>query len=262
MGAVLSRSFSVLFSNIVPFTLTALAALLPLVAIAIVFTVLMAGFQTGRLDPNFSLSVVVVGIAGSVLLSLVFYPAAGAAIVNATFQYMRDGKARMWSSIKRAFARVFWIILLLLIVFFVLGLIMIAAAGLTAVTGKGPASFLVFIPAFILAVSVALIWFVAIPACVVERLGPIRSLARSQALTAGYRWKLLAIIILTSLVSVGMSIVGELTQLAGLAVYVIVSIILQSVFLAFWFVVPAVVYHDLRVAKEGADIGKIAAIFD
>jgi hypothetical protein len=31
---------------------------------------------------------------------------------------------------------------------------------------------------------------------------------------------------------------------------------------AFWYVTLAMVYHDLRVTKEGVDIDQIAAVFD
>jgi len=39
-------------------------------------------------------------------------------------------------------------------------------------------------------------WFVATPACVVERLGPFRSMGRSRQLTKGHRWKIFGTIVL------------------------------------------------------------------
>src|SRR5258708_17090641 len=55
------------------------------------------------------------------------------------------------------------------------------------------ASMLFIVPGLIL----YMMWSVATPACVVERLGPFRSMARSRALTKGHRWKIFGLLLLT-----------------------------------------------------------------
>src|SRR5215475_5262435 len=46
-------------------------------------------------------------------------------------------------------------------------------------------------------------WFVAVPACVEERLGPWTSLRRSRDLTKGHRWKLCGPALLPVIPSLG-----------------------------------------------------------
>lgn len=41
------------------------------------------------------------------------------------------------------------------------------------------------------------LWSLVVPACVLERLGPLSSLSRSARLTKGYRWPVFGLILLT-----------------------------------------------------------------
>jgi len=104
---------------------------------------------------------------------------------------------------------------------------------------------------------------VAVPACVVERLGPFRSLGRSRALTKGYRWRIFGIWLVLALVSgIGSNILGLILAPAGTAITVLVSMVWQASMTAYQAISAAVIYHDLRVAKEGVDIEHIASVFD
>ena len=71
---------------------------------------------------------------------------------------------------------------------------------------------LLVIPALILYVM----WFVAIPVCVVEQLGPFRSLGRSRQLTKGHRWKILGLLLVILIPAL---IVGAI--LGGITVFVL-----------------------------------------
>jgi uncharacterized membrane protein len=136
------------------------------------------------------------------------------------------------------------------------------------------ASLLLVIPGMILYVM----WFVATPVCVVEQLGPFRSMGRSRALTKGHRWKLfgLMLLVLIPALIVG-AIVGAVMVAAtgGFLAAVttmsttmattlgqIVNLIWSAFWTAFYAIVIVVTYHDLRVAKEGIDTDQIAAVFD
>jgi hypothetical protein len=135
----------------------------------------------------------------------------------------------------------------------------------------GFASLLLVVPGVI----VYLMWFVATPVCVVERLGPFASMGRSRELTKGHRWKLLGLSLLIVLPALIVSaIVGALVlaSLQGGIVAVttatagmlgkVVNIVWNAVWTAFFAIVIVVTYHDLRVAKEGVDTDQIAAVFE
>ena len=262
VGRVLSTSFDILFRNIIPFTLVSVAALLPIVvAFGILFAILFTAQSTGRFDATVFPPIMIGTVVAMFVLMLIFYPASAATLVYATFQHMRDGKARIWNSIGRAFARVFWVILLMIVGVLAMGAVF-AISGLVAATGRLDAVPLATIIAIIIQIILAVMWCVAIPACVVERLGPIRSLGRSRELTQGHRWKLFAIFIITLLIMIFVSTVFSAVVRGNGAVVLIATVVFESILGAFWFVVPAVAYHDLRVVKEGVDIEKIASIFD
>jgi hypothetical protein len=107
-------------------------------------------------------------------------------------------------------------------------------------------------------------WYIALPCCVVERLGPFGSLGRSAALTKGYRWKLFGLIVLLAIVGGILSgTISNVFLTTGIpAVYAIGQYAWQAVYLGFHSILAVVIYHDLRVAKEGVDTDKIAAVFD
>ena len=123
----------------------------------------------------------------------------------------------------------------------------------------GLASLLLIIPGLILFMA----WYVAIPACVVERLGPWTSLQRSAALTKGNRWKVARLIIVLAVITgIGEGLVAAVTAEAGMTIGLIANLIWSALVGAFSAILGVVIYHDLRVAKEGVDTDQIAAVFD
>lgn len=145
--------------------------------------------------------------------------------------------------------------------------------GLAIIMGFGVmlASIFLFVPGLI----VYMMWFVATPVCVVEQLGPVRSLGRSRELTKGHRWKLFGLsllIVLPSLI-VATIIIAVMTLLLGTGMLglpgaaatplgQLVNLIWSAAWGAFYAVLIVVTYHDLRVAKEGIDTDQIAAVFE
>ena len=122
------------------------------------------------------------------------------------------------------------------------------------------AGLVLVIPAFI----VMAMLYVAMPACVVERLGPIKSTGRSAQLTKGYRWRvfgLLFVIIVVGAIIQGL-LAGLVSAMAGRVVAQLVVLVWNAVFGAFNATVVVVAYRDLRVAKEGVDTDQIASVFD
>jgi hypothetical protein len=118
-----------------------------------------------------------------------------------------------------------------------------------------------------------LTWFVAMPACVVERLGPFRSIGRSRRLTQHHRFKILVLVLLAAVIgTILFAIAAAMFGVAGaiarpilddrrilIAVVVTVWLTIWSAFLG---VLLAVSYHGLRLTKEGVFTDKIAIIFE
>jgi hypothetical protein len=115
------------------------------------------------------------------------------------------------------------------------------------------------------------LYYVAAPACVAEQVGIGASLSRSRFLTKGHRLKifgaaaliwivwLIVNLVITSAVAV--TVLSAPVTIALPAV-LIVSYVVQSFFGAFNAVLVGVFYYQLRVAKDGVDIDKIASVFD
>ena len=121
-----------------------------------------------------------------------------------------------------------------------------------------------FILLFVPGVIVMLMMYVALPVCVVERLGPFASMGRSRFLTKGARWKLLGMLLLMFLaIAVLGAIFGGIGgYVGGLVGYKIGAMPVTIFVYAFFSVLAAVVYHDLRVSKEGVDVETLAGVFD
>ena len=88
-------------------------------------------------------------------------------------------------------------------------------------------------------------------------------MARSAALTKGHRWKIFGILVLMTIVNIiGGKLVALVLAPAGLIVAVIGSLVWTAVWAAFWNCLLIMIYHDLRIAKEGVDTEQIASVFD
>jgi hypothetical protein len=88
-------------------------------------------------------------------------------------------------------------------------------------------------------------------------------------LTKGHRWQIFGAVLLIGIVeAVANGVASGVLSLGGAAavatspVLQVVSLILQTFFVAFNAVVAAVFYYQLRVAKEGIDLAKIAGVFE
>jgi uncharacterized membrane protein YbhN (UPF0104 family) len=108
------------------------------------------------------------------------------------------------------------------------------------------------------------ILYVSIPACVIERLGVFASMGRSSDLTRGYRWPIFGLILIVGIISLVLSslVTYLLAMAGGRPISWVINFGWQVVSTAFGGVLVAVIYHNLRVAKEGVDVSKIANVFD
>jgi uncharacterized membrane protein len=135
----------------------------------------------------------------------------------------------------------------------------LAVMILTGLYG-GLASLLLVIPGLI----VFCIYSVAIPACVFEGLGPLKSLSRSAFLTRGNRWRIFGFL---ALLYIGGPVLEQLLSfIAGLILGALPSLVVSLPFdiavSAFSAVAVGALYAQLRIAREGVDIEHIAKVFD
>jgi hypothetical protein len=131
---------------------------------------------------------------------------------------------------------------------------------------------LLIVPAFI----ISCMYFVAAPVCIAERAGVGASLRRSRFLTKGHRWQIFGaylLILVLGLIAAGVIAAGvagailmigpgEWAVLRNAGVPTILQNAVGALFGAFIAVLAAVFYYQLRVAKEGIDLAKIASVFD
>ena len=101
----------------------------------------------------------------------------------------------------------------------------------------------------------------AVPAC-------FASLQRSSSLTLGYRWHILAILLvlfgiqlLIGLVTVGFVLAG-LGSINALRAGLLVPQFLGLILAGLSATLNVVAYHDLRATKEGVSVDDIAKVFE
>jgi hypothetical protein len=183
------------------------------------------------------------GFVFVLLAGLFLTPIGQAVMLYGAFQKLRGQRFEMGEAFQRALARFFPLI----------GLAILSSLGI------GLASMLLLVPGLILMVM----WSVVVPACVIEGLGPTASMARSSQLTKGHRWKIFGAVLLLVIINlIASGIVGLVLAPIGYAVAAIGRLAWTAIWTAFWNCVLIMIYHDLRVAKEGIDTEQIAAVFD
>jgi len=232
VGRVLNRTSSVLARNFLTFFIVTAVAYLP--------TLMLTKSTTDAADSGAGLGPLLLGLFLAVVLSML----SQAVVLYGAFQDMRGRPVSLAESLQVGFSRFFAIVGLAIAmsVLVVLGFALLIIPGLYLLT----------------------MWFVATPACVVEQLGPSSSMRRSAELTRGHRWKIFGLTLVLIIISAVVTPVIETTldEVAGGAVALIVGLIWNGVWGAFYAISVVVTYHDLRVAKEGVDIAQIAAVFD
>jgi hypothetical protein len=228
VSLALSRAIEVLVKNF--FTIYVISALATLP-----FT-LYTWFTTGE---HASAAGYFAGLLNVVLTSL-----SEAMIVYATFQALRGRGIDPRESIARGLQRfgAVFVTSLLVGLAMVLGLLLLIVPGLI----------------------VMVVFYLAIPVCVVERLGPSQSLSRSSQLTSGYRWQIFgaAFLLFIAGLVVDMLIAAALEHPATLVAFEVVTFLWTALAGAYQAVLVTIIYHDLRVAKEGIDIEQLASVFD
>jgi hypothetical protein len=181
--------------------------------------------------------------AVSVLVSFICSSIASGAIIYGVVQELRGRAFSIADSIQIALHRF---------------LPMVGVAICTSIL-IGLAAILLLFPGMMVACA----YYVSMPACVAERTGVFESMSRSAYLTKGYRWQVFGmfLLILVGGLILGM-IAGLVFALTGRIGLAIAAQAMNAIVGAFNGVIVGVFYYQLRVAKEGVDIDKIASVFD
>lgn len=239
VGSVFARGLGILAVNAVPFGLVTIVIMSP--------TYLYAIF----VDPT-RFTARGLELTGGFMTAMLFESALGylvaSVLIHATIRHLRGGRPDIGESLRWGFR----------LIFPVLGIAIVGSIGVM----------LGFVLLIVPGLYLATIWWFVVPAAVVEKTGVIESFARSNRLTAGHRWRVLAFVVMingsfwvvtsvidTMFAGAGSGIVNStayaLTYFAATAIVTMADAVLG-----------AVAYHDLRILKEGDDAGRIAAVFD
>lgn len=239
-GRVLGRSFAILFSNGGAFLLLVVILHLPVILLRIYLTTDAA---TSALKDN--------GPAIAFSAAMFLQPLAAGAVTYGVLRQLGGKPLSFAECLSAGMSRMF--------VVFLVGI----AAGLIALCGM----FALCLPGIIALV----VFFVAAPASVVEGLGVVDALRRSEELTRE-RW-LPVFGVLAFVLALHLGVVTVLffkffdwhqnppvppTSRAYLVADIACSLVLQAI----QAVVCAVAYHDLRRAREGGDARDFLSISD
>lgn len=252
VGSLVSRTFSTWWANVARFALLLLLAYAPIIVAGIVGAVFLGAriFPAARAGgaasfPPGMAPILLVGGGGTIVLALI---ALGGMAFGA-LQHLA-GKPFTFGSMLRAGLRRAWPLFLVGISVYVLVLL-----GMIAL----------IVPGIIVGMALS----VALPIVVAEeRAGVGQTIKRSFALTKGSRGTIFGAMFVVFLALWAASLVGNLATAAVASnqplaiVGLVLSMIVQLAMAPLSFVLCAVAYHDLRVAKEGVDTGNLAAVFE
>ena len=234
IGNVLNRAFEICTANFPFFFLITLVVALPNLLIEMNKPV--AG-EVPQLGSFFAL------LGLSVVLAVVLNAIGEAVILYGAFQRLSGLPLQPGEAFQRALVR----------------FLPLLGLGLLSGLAIGFGVMLLVVPGLILLVM----WSVVVPACVVEGLGPIESMSRSAALTKGYRWHIFGIMLLVGFVNlIASALLGLVLRPTGVVISALGGLVWTAVWAAYWNCVLIMIYHDLRVVKEGLDTKQIASVFD
>ncbi|PIE08568.1 MAG: hypothetical protein CSA74_01720 [Rhodobacterales bacterium] len=116
------------------------------------------------------------------------------------------------------------------------------------------------------------VFYVTTPVIVIERAG-FRAMGRSAKLTKGYRWPIVGLFVLLSVVvfmiSFAVTFVAgsaayatEGTGALSVAIVLLITSIMQTAFFGLSSIVNALVFARLKEVKEGIGVDQLAEVFD
>ncbi len=227
IGAILNRTLATLMKNPVLFIGLAVAATAP--------QLLLRALLPGN---------IVMTIIGSILSSILAAAIQAAAAYGA-YRILMGGSTSVGECLSRGFRRMVPVVVAALLVGLVVGL----------------GTLLFVVPGIILMCMLA----VTMPACVVEHLGAIDAMKRSQSLTSGYRWQILGLVVIVTIAVFAIAfLVGYVVMLitGSFILSILVGGFISAIPGAFNSVMFSIIYYELRSIKEGTTLESLANVFD
>jgi hypothetical protein len=241
VGRVISTSISVFTRNLVPFFVLSVIIGIPYILVTFLFATSMDIAQiqaTGQLPSGFW------GMwAISMLIFILTYSLIQSAIVYGTVQDLRGQKASFGDCLARGFSSLPRVIVAAVLanIAIMIGIMLLVVPGVVLI----------------------LMWWVLIPALVIEGAGIGQSFGRSRTLTSGHRWGILGILVIVAVIQWVISwVIGMLGMALGIMVAQIINLAIMLLFMGFASVLSAVGYYFLRAEKEGIVIDDLAKVFD
>ena len=246
IGRVIGRSFTVIGSNPVTFIGLAILLTLPYLVFAS-FGIFAAGLGM-HAAPMFgaprTMSALIAGGLVGIIIYYFFNCLLQAAITHGTIVSLNGGRASFGNCFATGIHHV----------------LPLAAISLLAALGIIVGFMLIVVPGILL----GLMWTVVVPVQVAERTSVIGTFGRSSALTKGYRWQLLGLMIIYIVVSLAVTLVAA--PIALLAFNPFVSFTVNGVVRVGLTLLVATgvasAYYELRMVKEGIGPEQLAAVFD
>lgn len=155
-----------------------------------------------------------------------------------------------------------------LLVGLIVGALILVFSVLAVLLGMRGFGILVLLGGVVAAVLVYCAYFVGVQAAIVERIGPARALSRSAFLTRNQRGGVFLVVLaiygtqFAATLLLQFVVFPDQETWSAMSGALVAGFAVQAVLTAFHAVIAAVVYHDLRRAKEGIGIEDLLKVFE
>ena len=250
VGRVIARTFSAWWHHVLAFSLITLVAYLPLILLSLLGGMPVPGVtapSAASFDPAAAPPTLPQGFWLAYSATMLLFLVEVGAITHGVINYLAGKPVSVGAMIATGVRR--------LVPLIVVGIL----CYLLVVVGF----VLLVVPGVILGCALA----VAIPAVVVERPGVLGAIRRSFALTKGKRFAIFVAFLVFLMVLMGVTMVGgfllpQLTASFSPMLGTWLGLAVNVAFGTLLWVAPGVVYHDLRVAKDGVSTAQLVAVFE
>lgn len=236
VGKVLSESFSIYFSNFIPFALLTALALSPLYLAQAYLGTIENSSPASIATPQ-GLAPLLMALASAFVCPYI----ATSAITFGVFQQMRGKDTSIGDCLGRGLAMVLPVLMLALV------------QGVAILIGFA----LCIVPGLLLTLR----WAVSVPAAVEERPGISGAMSRSTYLTEGFRGEVFGILFVIGILNFGAQFLVLMTATKNATLFLILSGTKDLLLVGLSATATAVMYYRLRSVKESIDVDQIASVF-
>jgi hypothetical protein len=229
VGKVLSETFSIYFSNFIPFVLLSALVSLPMFGLAAYISTFEKGSQEA-----------IILFFLSLLLQPLISQVAAAGITYGVYQQMRGQNPSLPDCLKVGFSRLVPVVAVAFLTF------------LATVAG----AVLCIVPGILIAMRLA----VVVPVTVEERPGVFDAMRRSTYLTEGFRGQIFGILFVLGIIQQALTRLAIAT-VSDLSSLLMVSSLVGVLTTGLVATGAAVMYYRLRSVKESVDVDQISSVF-